>query len=136
MIDPIGPVSFQSSPSRPAGDSPAPAPARAQDLEVVTSRIRVDNARNVAFLEYISPRTGQVVRQYPSEKQIQAFRQAEKIVAEARKPSTAAASPSVEASEADVALAAPLAPTTPVPSSEASAPPAPTSDAPAQSILV
>ncbi len=46
----------------------------------VSSRIRVDNLQNVAILEYRSSRTGEVVRQYPTQSQIQAFKRAAQTV--------------------------------------------------------
>lgn len=48
-------------------------------LEYVTSRIRVDSLQNVAILEYRSFDTGEILRQYPTEGQIQAFKRAQAL---------------------------------------------------------
>ena len=53
----------------------APAAAAAHQ-DFVVSRIRVDNLRDVAFLEYVSSDSGKVLRQYPNEKQISAYERA------------------------------------------------------------
>jgi len=45
-----------------------------------TSAIRVDNLQNVAILEFRSADTGEVVAQFPTQKQIEAFRVAQTIL--------------------------------------------------------
>ena len=49
----------------------------------LSSRIRVDNLLNVAILEVRSTDTGDVIRQYPTEQQIQAFQRASEALADA-----------------------------------------------------
>lgn len=72
---------------------PAEVTSRGPDQDFVSSYIRVDNLQNVAILEYRSE-TGEVKEQYPNQKQIEAFRQAERLSAESGR---------VEDSAADVA---------------------------------
>lgn len=82
MVDVISAVSGQSSTlrlgSQSANASPPSEPAARASAELVSSHIRVDNLQNVAILEYRSSQTGEVVRQYPSQSQIDAFRRAER----------------------------------------------------------
>jgi len=82
MVDVISAVSGQSSTlrlgSQGAATSPPSEPATQASAELVSSHIRVDNLQNVAILEYRSSRTGEVVRQYPTQSQIDAFRRAER----------------------------------------------------------
>jgi hypothetical protein len=70
----------------------------------VSSTIRVDNLQNVAILEYRSE-NGEVVQQYPTQSQIQAFRRAEhlqKVREEARAAEArAAAAPDAAKNLAD-----------------------------------
>jgi len=48
-------------------------------VDIVLPRVRVDVDVDVAILEYVSLKTGEVQRQYPSEEQIRAFQDAERI---------------------------------------------------------
>lgn len=56
---------------------------KASQKNFVSSSIRVDNLQNVAILEYRSE-AGEVVQQYPSQSQIEAFKNAERIQTETR----------------------------------------------------
>lgn len=82
MIESISTLSVQSSVLRyqPQSntDSAQITPAVSAP-ELGTSRIRVDNLQNIAILEVISEE-GDVIRQYPSESQIKAFKRAESLI--------------------------------------------------------
>jgi len=85
MVDAVNTVTLQSSTLRPqtqasVSSAPAAEPAPSEAPEFVSSSIRVDNLQNVAILEYRSSRTGEVVQQYPTQSQIDAFHRAEKQV--------------------------------------------------------
>ena len=73
-----------------AAAAPATSAAR-QDF--VVSRIRVDNLRDVAFLEYVSSDSGKVLRQYPNEKQITAYERASESSQPANNASAKTAAP-------------------------------------------
>lgn len=93
MVDSINIISSQGNTSRHAPQAlAASAPVAAEtpvQREFITSHIRVDNLQNVAILEYLSSATGEVVRQYPSQSQISAFKRAEQLQTESRHvPST------------------------------------------------
>ncbi|HYD18881.1 MAG TPA: hypothetical protein VEF76_10420, partial [Patescibacteria group bacterium] len=82
MIDSISTVSVQSAVLRqqPQEATNAATPVSAiKAPELATSRIRVDNLQNVAILEVIS-KEGDVVRQYPTESQIEAFKRAGSLI--------------------------------------------------------
>jgi hypothetical protein len=83
MIEAVSTLSVQSSPAResaPEGGVYVPetnaALTAAQDF--VASRIRMDNLQDVAILEYRSSE-GDVIRQYPTEKQIEAYKRAQSV---------------------------------------------------------
>lgn len=82
MIESISTLSVQNSVLRyqPQAntDSALTAPAISAP-ELGTSRIRVDNLQNIAILEVLSEE-GDVIRQYPSESQIKAFKRAESLI--------------------------------------------------------
>ena len=80
MIESVSTLSVQGPALRssPQSDNAAPASQIAAPSNFVSSRVRVDNLQNVAILEYRSSE-GDVVRQYPTEAQIQAFKRAEHI---------------------------------------------------------
>jgi hypothetical protein len=71
--------------SAAAGESP-----QAAGPEFVSSSIRVDNLQNVAILEYRSSQTGEVVRQYPTQGQIDAFKRAEHLQGRSSAPTQTA----------------------------------------------
>ena len=82
MIESISTLSVQSSVLRyqpQSNTDSAPAPQAISAPEFATSRIRVDNLQNIAILEVISEE-GDVIRQYPSESQIKAFKRAESLI--------------------------------------------------------
>lgn len=82
MIESISTLSVQSSVLRiqPQSNSDSAPTAQAVSApEFATSRIRVDNLQNIAILEVISEE-GDVIRQYPSESQIKAFKRAESLI--------------------------------------------------------
>lgn len=80
MIESVStlPVQGTALRSSPQSDNAAPPSQIAAPSNFVSSRVRVDNLQNVAILEYRSSE-GDVVRQYPTEAQIQAFKRAEHI---------------------------------------------------------
>ena len=128
MVDAVNIVTVQNTTPRTSSQSEAPsAPAETTSVtknSFVTSSIRVDNLQNVAILEYRSSRTGEVVQQYPTQSQIDAFKRAESIQAE-RKASAPhhEAAPQAEHNGGETAAAAPAvhtpapAPSAPVSSS-------------------
>jgi len=62
--------------------APTPeAPTRVQSGGQTSSRIRVDNFLDLAILEVRSQETGDVIRQFPNERQIAAFQRAEELSA-------------------------------------------------------
>ena len=82
MIESISTLSVQSSVLRyqpQSNTDSAPTPQAISAPEFATSRIRVDNLQNIAILEVISEE-GDVIRQYPSESQIKAFKRAESLI--------------------------------------------------------
>lgn len=82
MIESISTLSVQSSVLRFQPQSTTDSAPTAQAVsapEFATSRIRVDNLQNIAILEVISEE-GDVIRQYPSESQIKAFKRAESLI--------------------------------------------------------
>ena len=73
-----------SSKSNSVSDVVAPSYVNNQDEAqtskgYVSSSIRVDNLQNVAILEYKSSETGEIKEQYPTQKQIEAFKSAQKL---------------------------------------------------------
>ncbi|TAL33972.1 MAG: hypothetical protein EPN97_08705 [Alphaproteobacteria bacterium] len=80
MIESVStlPVQGTALRSSPQSENVAPPSQIAAPSNFVSSRVRVDNLQNVAILEYRSSE-GDVVRQYPTEAQIQAFKRAERI---------------------------------------------------------
>jgi len=71
----------------------------------VSSSIRVDNLQNVAILEYRSE-AGEVVQQYPTQSQIEAFKNAARLQTEhegSQQPVEVKAPPSREAAHTPVA---------------------------------
>lgn len=105
----------------------APAPVASQNF--VVSRIRVDNLRDVAFLEYVSSDSGKVIRQYPNEKQINAYERAGQLEQQApaqsseSKPSVTPAQTPAVVEKAQVAAVS-----EPASVSSSSAPQTPSSD--------
>jgi hypothetical protein len=82
MIESISTLSVQSSVLRYQPQSNTDSAPTAQAVsapEFAMSRIRVDNLQNIAILEVISEE-GDVIRQYPSESQIKAFKRAERLI--------------------------------------------------------
>ncbi len=88
MVDAVSIVSVQGTALRlgsQGGSASAAPPVPAAPVEegFISSHIRIDNLQNVAILEYVSSKTGEVVRQYPSQAQINAFKRAQSLQAEA-----------------------------------------------------
>ena len=83
MIESVSTSSVQSPVLRssPQSANPFSAASIANPSNFVSSRVRVDNLQNVAILEYRSA-DGNVVQQYPTEAQIQAFKTAERLATE------------------------------------------------------
>jgi|GEM_PF-3889596 len=77
-----------------SSDSKSVATTTLTDLDVVIPRIRVDTNVDRAILEYRSLKTGEVKRQFPTEGQLRAFQQAQRLIAsneryaESTKPTT------------------------------------------------
>lgn len=82
MVDAVSAVSVQNAILRSGsqGGVSAHLPEAPQNAEVVSSHIRVDNIQNVTILEYVSSKTGEVVQQYPTQAQINAFKRAESLL--------------------------------------------------------
>lgn len=85
MVDAVSNVTLQSSAPRQQPQNAAAtvsaepaASGGSSDQFFISSAIRVDNLQNVAILEYRS-QSGEVVRQYPTQGQIDAFRRAEHL---------------------------------------------------------
>jgi hypothetical protein len=121
MVEAVGSVSFSPTFARqavPGAVSIAVSATPLPDISPIASGIRVDNLRNVAILEYRSVKTGEVVRQYPSEAQIAAFRQAEKLQSDARQAhrheETVAAAESVQQHSVPQSSPAPVSAPVPV----------------------
>ena len=88
----IGRASSTSVQSSGAAGGSAPSkyvavPTKNDDIVYVISRVRVDNLQDIAILEYRSEQ-GEVKEQFPTDKQIQAFKEAERL--EARRQEKAA----------------------------------------------
>lgn len=82
-----------------ASPEPAPPPPLSS-INFVASGIHVDNLQNVAILEYRSAKTGDVIRQYPDQSQIDAFKAAERlaqVAAEAHQQQAQSSAPSLAA---------------------------------------
>ena len=62
----------------PAAPTPE-TPARVPRESFTSSRIRVDNFLDLAILEVRSQETGDIIRQYPTERQIEAFQRAAEL---------------------------------------------------------
>ncbi|TVQ85088.1 MAG: hypothetical protein EA357_01495 [Micavibrio sp.] len=61
---------------------PLPAPesqTRSATENFISSRIRIDNLLDLAILEFRSHETGEVLRQFPTERQIEAFQRAAQL---------------------------------------------------------
>lgn len=87
MVDAVSTLISQSAAPRSQPQNTA-APVSAEPVQsaspdLVISNIRVDNLQNVAILEYRSAKTGDVLRQYPTQGQINAFKRAEQLQTEA-----------------------------------------------------
>lgn len=84
MIDAVSLSVNGANPQKPVSkqtvevqESSAPPPP--QPPSTGAARIRIDNQLNMAIIEYRSNETGDVVRQYPTEAQIQAFSRASEL---------------------------------------------------------
>lgn len=86
---PVQSLALRSSPQS-ASRSAEPV-ASANPGNFVNSRIRVDNLQDVAILEYRSSE-GEVLRQYPTPAQIQAFKRAQQLLTESTQASAPASS--------------------------------------------
>lgn len=133
MVDAVNIVSVQNNTSRLSSQRPSvfvPVTLSAPvQLEFTTSHIRVDNLQNVAILEYLSS-NGEVVRQYPSQAQISAFKRAEQLQTVPQSSPDTDSAPQIATAEppADAPAPPPAAPSAPSPSvSGGTASPAPQS---------
>lgn len=83
MVDAINMFTIQSTmprfTPRDACFSVSENSFQSPDVDFVISSIRVDNLQNVAILEYRSGKTGEVMQQFPTQTQIEAFKRAEQI---------------------------------------------------------
>lgn len=105
MIDAVSLSVNGANPQKPVSkqtvevqESSAPPPP--QPPSTGAARIRIDNQLNMAIIEYRSNETGDVVRQYPTEAQIQAFSRASQL--EIRRVAQEPAFEAPEASSSDV----------------------------------
>jgi hypothetical protein len=78
-------------------------PTSISEMDFVSSGIHMDNLQNVAILQYRSSETGEVLRQYPNQSQIEAFKAAQRIA------DHAAPAPAAPAQQQTVAAPAPAA---------------------------
>ncbi len=109
MIESISTLSVQPSVLRfqsQSNSDSAPTPQAVSAPEFATSRIRVDNLQNIAILEVISEE-GDVIRQYPSESQIKAFKRAESLIPASDNNAFAAAGNDVQQKGGSFASSAP-----------------------------
>ncbi|MCK4945835.1 MAG: hypothetical protein KAS59_06190 [Alphaproteobacteria bacterium] len=83
MVDAINMLTMQSTMPRftpqDACVSVSENSLQIADIDFVISSIRVDNLQNVAILEYRSGKTGEVMQQFPTQVQIEAFKRAEQL---------------------------------------------------------
>ncbi|MDD9901809.1 MAG: hypothetical protein OXT65_12605 [Alphaproteobacteria bacterium] len=130
MVEAVSTLSVKGSGQRvppQASASVASSPSAlnvARDL--VASRIRMDNLQNVAILEYRSSE-GEILRQYPTQKQIDAFKQAQRL-AERGREARVAAEAARSAPRSEAAAVAPEGVPVAAPTETASAPSAPSED--------
>lgn len=101
MIEAVGTYSIQTSPLKQVAQSAevVSASAPVEQVDLGGSRIRVDNLRDIAILEYVSG-NGDVIRQYPSEQQIRAFHRAQQSAPQPAPSQSAAPAPQTAASAA------------------------------------
>ena len=113
MIESVSTLPVQSVALRsPSQDqNPAPASDIAAPSNFVSSRVRVDNLQNVSILEYRSSE-GDIVRQYPTEAQIQAFKRAARIAEHRTEAATNETSGGHETHSAPTHSSAPVQPST------------------------
>jgi len=124
--------------------APTPeAPTRVQSGGQTSSRIRVDNFLDLAILEVRSQETGDVIRQFPNERQIAAFQRAEELNARRAVAATEARVAETNAPSDTSNIAVNVSSSAPAPSSNETAEPisstpAPTADTgtSTQSVLV
>lgn len=83
MIDAVGTLSVSNTNLRASSQaavvSAAASTAGRAAGGFVSSYIRVDNLQNIAILEVRETDTGEVLQQFPSKSQIQAFKRAEQL---------------------------------------------------------
>lgn len=83
MLDAVNNLTLQSSTAssgtRGVAAVAAPEADQRKAGNFVTSSIRVDNLQNFAILEYRN-QSGQVVKQYPTQAQIDAFKNAQRLL--------------------------------------------------------
>lgn len=99
MIDAVSIASSQGV-SRPAVQPVSyvqtPPPEPTGTFSAGVSHIRIDNTLNLAIIEYRSTQTGDVLRQYPTKAQIQAFSRAAELDARKAAEEAAAAQAQVD----------------------------------------
>jgi hypothetical protein len=147
MIDTVGTLSVTSSSARQAPVAVVAAAAASAAASAASggdsggasyAMIRVDNLQNAVILEYRSSRTGEVVWQYPTESQIQAFHRAARTLSHAHEsqpqPQTSPVSTGHHEAEPHVAAPAAPAPAPVVPSSDGIS--APSGDGSTTSVVV
>jgi hypothetical protein len=127
MIDAIGTSNVQATALRASSQSAsryATAPVESNSGGFVTSRIRVDNLLDIAILEVRSSDTGDVIRQFPTEYQIQVFERAERAATRdgGPRPSAAAVDTSAALSSRPPVYSAQASTTAPAPSPSAPQP--------------
>ena len=130
MVDAVNTVSLQGSALRssPQGASVASdvaAVSAASSADFVTSGIVVDNLQNMAILEYRSSKTGEIIQQYPTQAQIEAFKSAEALrhaAANQKAPAPPQPEHSSGSGEVHVAVRTPPAPAPVAPAPHKAAP--------------
>jgi hypothetical protein len=104
MVDAVSTVSNVTSAALRQGSQAAVSVASSSlprpDGGFVSSYIRVDNLQNVAILEYRTEK-GEVVQQYPTQAQIDAFKRAESLEARKHQQISSAETPETPAAPAE-----------------------------------
>ena len=93
MVELIGAVSSVNNAPPPKASirerEAAPViPRNVSEINFVNSGIFVDNLQNVAILEYRASETGELINQYPTQAQIDAFKSAQRLADDASSGST------------------------------------------------
>ena len=136
MIDAVSTLLVQAVSSRVTPQAVASysgVSTSVSDIDFVSSSVRMDNLQNAAILEYRSSKTGEIIRQYPTQAQIQAFKRAQAAEESHRESAqaTAGAQASYQMAVQDMSGGHASQPSAPAPQAAAPAPVAAENSAPA-----